>query len=112
MANTEMIRDYIRASGYKMQYVARALKISPNALNLKLQGRTQFKLSEAERLSAVLGLSMYERDLCFFEEQNRREVLARRADENSILYIVKSKIVRSTGLHFPKRTRKDILTAG
>ena len=70
MANTEMIRDYIRASGYKMQYVARALKISPNALNLKLQGRTQFKLSEAERLSAVLGLSMYERDLCFFEEQN------------------------------------------
>ena len=42
MANTEMIRDYIRASGYKMQYVARALKISPNALNLKLQGRTQF----------------------------------------------------------------------
>lgn len=81
MANTEMIRDYIRASGYKMQYVARALKISPNALNLKLQGRTQFKLSEAERLSAVLGLSMYERDLCFFEEQNRREVLARRADD-------------------------------
>ena len=77
----KMIRDYIRASGYKMQYVARALKISPNALNLKLQGRTQFKLSEAERLSAVLGLSMYERDLCFFEEQNRREVLARRADE-------------------------------
>ena len=83
MANTEMIRDYIRASGYKMQYVARALKISPNALNLKLQGRTQFKLSEAERLSAVLGLSMYERDLCFFEEQNRREVLARRAVERS-----------------------------
>lgn len=76
MANTEMIRDYIRASGYKMQYVARALKISPNALNLKLQGRTQFKLSEAERLSAVLGLSMYERDLCFFEEQRNQTRLA------------------------------------
>lgn len=69
MANTEMIRDYIRASGYKMQYVARALKISPNALNLKLQGRTQFKLSEAERLSAVLGLSMYERDLAFLKSR-------------------------------------------
>ena len=82
MANTEMIRDYIRASGYKMQYVARALKISPNALNLKLQGRTQFKLSEAERLSAVLGLSMYERDLCFFEEQNRREDEKRRAEHD------------------------------
>ena len=76
MANTEMIREYIRASGYKLQYVARAMQISPN-----VQGHTQFKLNEAERLSAVLGLSMYERDLCFFEEQNRREALARRADE-------------------------------
>ena len=81
MANTELIRDYIRASGYKLQFVARALQISPNALNQKLQGSTQFKLNEAERLSAVLGLSMYERDCCFFEKQNRREVLARRADE-------------------------------
>lgn len=79
MANTEMIREYIRASGYKLQYVARAMQISPNALGQKLQGHTQFKLNEAERLSAVLGLSMYERDLCFFEEQNRREALARRA---------------------------------
>ena len=81
MANTEMIREYIRASGYKLQYVARAMQISPNALGQKLQGHTQFKLNEAERLSVVLGLSMYERDLCFFEEQNRREALARRADE-------------------------------
>ena len=72
MANTEMIREYIRASGYKLQYVARAMQISPNALGQKLQGHTQFKLNEAERLSAVLGLSMYERDLCFFEEQNWR----------------------------------------
>lgn len=94
MANTEMIRDYIRASGYKMQYVARALKISPNALNLKLQGRTQFKLSEAERLSAVLGLSMYERDLCFFEEQNRREVLARRADEKRRALLITGRTTR------------------
>lgn len=54
---------------------------APTRWDKKLQGHTQFKLNEAERLSAVLGLSMYERDLCFFEEQNRREALARRADE-------------------------------
>ena len=42
MANTEMIREYIRASGYKLQYVARAMQISPNALGQKLQGHTQF----------------------------------------------------------------------
>ena len=69
MANTEMIREYIRASGYKLQYVARAMQISPNALGQKLQGHTQFKLNEAERLSAVLGLSMYERDLCFLKSR-------------------------------------------
>lgn len=69
MANTEMIREYIRASGYKLQYVARAMQISPNALGQKLQGHTQFKLNEAERLSAVLGLSMYERDLCFLKSK-------------------------------------------
>ena len=84
MANTEMIREYIRASGYKLQYVARAMQISPNALGQKLQGHTQFKLNEAERLSAVLGLSMYERDLCFFEEQNRREALARLRARNPV----------------------------
>ena len=72
MANTEMIREYIRASGYKLQYVARAMQISPNALGQKLQGHTQFKLNEAERLSAVLGLSMYERDLCFFEVRMKK----------------------------------------
>lgn len=29
MANTEMIREYIRASGYKLQYVARAMQTAP-----------------------------------------------------------------------------------
>ena len=38
MANTEMIRDYIRASGYKMQYVARALKISPQCTEPETAG--------------------------------------------------------------------------
>ena len=46
MANTEMIRAYIRDSGYKLQYIARAMQISTTALNQKLQGRTQFKLVE------------------------------------------------------------------
>ena len=71
MANTEMIRAYIRDSGYKLQYIARAMQISTTALNQKLQGRTQFKLDEAERLSTMLGLSMTERDACFFDQQNR-----------------------------------------
>ena len=73
MANTEMIRAYIQSSGYKMQHVARAMEISTNALNQKLQGKTQFKLNEAENLSAMLGMTMSERDACFFDTQNRYE---------------------------------------
>lgn len=82
MANTEMIRAYIRDSGYKLQFIARAMEISSNALNQKLQGKTQFKLSEAERLSTMLGLSMAERDACFFDQQNRTDRLMQRAQES------------------------------
>ena len=82
MANTEMIREYIHSNGYKMQHVARAMEISTNALNQKLQGKTQFKLNEAEQLSTMLGLTMAERDACFFDRQNRAERLLQLAQEN------------------------------
>lgn len=53
MANTNLIYTYIQDSGYK------------------LLGETQFKLDEAERLSTMLGLTMAERDACFFDAENR-----------------------------------------
>ena len=36
-----------------------------------VMGETQFKLDEAERLSTMLGLTMAERDACFFDAENR-----------------------------------------
>ena len=81
MANTDMIRAYIQDSGYKMQHIARAMEISTTSLNQKLQGKTQFKINEAERLSTMLGLSMAERDACFFDQQNRADRLMQRAQE-------------------------------
>lgn len=71
MANTTLIRDYIQASGYKLQYIAQGLDLSTNALHQKLLGSTQFKVDEAEKLSAILGLTMLERDACFFDSENR-----------------------------------------
>ena len=47
------------------------LHISSNTLRHKLLGETQFKLDEAERLSTMLGLTMAERDACFFDAENR-----------------------------------------
>ena len=58
MANTRLIEEYICDSGYKLRHVARALNISESALHSKLQGQTQFKLNEAENLSAMLGMTM------------------------------------------------------
>ena len=54
---------------YSEQYAS----ISESALHSKLQGQTQFKLNEAENLSAMLGMTMSERDACFFDTQNRYE---------------------------------------
>ncbi len=54
MANTNLIYTYIQDSGYKLQYVASVLHISSNTLRHKL-----------------LGLTMAERDACFFDAENR-----------------------------------------
>lgn len=89
MANTRLIEEYIRDSGYKLRHVARALNISESALHSKLQGQTQFKLNEAENLSAMLGMTMSERDACFFDTQNRYErslaAAERRKPNNSVM---------------------------
>lgn len=68
MANTKLIEDYIRSSGYKLQFVAQVMGISANALHQKLLGKSQFKLDEAEKLSVMLGMTMLERDACFFDQ--------------------------------------------
>lgn len=68
MANTELIGEYIRSRGYKLSFVAQMLDLSPSALHHKLVGDTQFKLDEAAKLSTMLGLTMVERDACFFDE--------------------------------------------
>ena len=41
MANTRLIEEYIRDSGYKLRHVARALRISESALRSTLQGQAQ-----------------------------------------------------------------------
>ena len=46
--------------------VARVLGISSSALHQKLNDESDFKVSEADRLSAMLGLTMEQRDACFF----------------------------------------------
>ena len=66
MTNTVQIRTYIQDRGLKMGHVARVLGISDNTLRQKLNNESEFKVSEADRLSAILGLTVEQRDACFF----------------------------------------------
>ena len=66
MTDTMMIRDCIRSSGMKLGHVAHVLGISNGTLRNKLENETEFKLSEAEKLSKMLGMTNEQRDRCFF----------------------------------------------
>lgn len=66
MTDTMMLRECIRSKGMKLGHVARVLGMTNNTLRNKLENESEFKLSEAERLSAMLGLTREQRDRCFF----------------------------------------------
>lgn len=66
MTDTTQIQLIIRQSGYKMQHVAMVLGLSPATLRSRLNGLSEFKLSEAEKLSALLSLSEEQREMYFF----------------------------------------------
>ena len=66
MTNTTEIKAYIDGRGLKLSHVARVLGISSGALRQKLNDESDFKVGEADRLSAMLGLTRDQRDACFF----------------------------------------------
>lgn len=57
------IRAMIRECGLKQENVARALQISTNTLNKKLNGETEFRICKAKTLAALLDTSV---DALFF----------------------------------------------
>ena len=57
------IRAMIRERGLKLEGVARALQITTNTLNKKLNGEVEFRLCEAKTLAALLDTSV---DALFF----------------------------------------------
>ena len=61
MTDTMMIRDCIRSQGMKLGHVAHVLGI-----RCKLEIESEFKVSEAEKLSKMLGMTVEQRDRCFF----------------------------------------------
>ena len=66
MTNTIQLRTYIDHQGIKVGHIASVLGMSSSTLRQKLNNEREFKVSEAERLAALLELTRDERDACFF----------------------------------------------
>lgn len=72
MTDSAQIEYFIWKNNMKTSHVAKVLGISTSTLKNKLAGKTDFKVSEADTLSSLLGLTPPQRDLCFFCAGSRR----------------------------------------
>ena len=66
MTNTELLKEKLRESGYKLLHVAAACGITYAGFLKKLNNETEFKASEIVALKKALRLTNAERDAIFF----------------------------------------------
>lgn len=66
MTDTARLRTLIEEKGLKLKYIAQALGISSYTLSMKIENDREFKVSEVDALSNLLGLSLIEKDEIFF----------------------------------------------
>lgn len=65
MVNEKLLKAKILEKGIEKKVIAENLGISPTSLNYKLNNKTEFKGSEIQLLSQILGISK-EKDKYFF----------------------------------------------
>lgn len=66
MTDTKSLREQIKKAGLKYKAIAEKIGISPYSLQLKIDNASEFKVSEVDALSELLGLSLREKDEIFF----------------------------------------------
>lgn len=66
MTNTELLREVIQRSGYKLQYIAKQAGLTHQGLLNKINGKSEFRASEIQTLHRLLGLTEAEREAIFF----------------------------------------------
>lgn len=65
--NYPELRAAIARNGVSNRSIASQLSITEQALNNKMNGKTEFKNSEIKKLSQLLGLSLGEVNYIFFD---------------------------------------------
>ena len=66
MTNTQMLRQIVRDSGLKYQYIAEKMGLSRFGLMKKIDGENEFKASEIENLCEILKIDSLEQRMQIF----------------------------------------------
>lgn len=66
MTDTELLREKIENSGYKLQFIAKSLGLTYQGLLNKINNWSEFRASEIQALYDLLGLTEKERVAIFF----------------------------------------------
>ena len=66
MTDTELLREKIKQSGYKIQFIAKTLGISYQGLLNKINNKSEFRAKEIQVLHDLLNLTEDERVAIFF----------------------------------------------
>lgn len=66
MTNTKDLRGRIKAKGLKYKAISEILGITPYCLQRKIENENEFKVSEVDKLSSMLGLTLQETQDIFF----------------------------------------------
>lgn len=77
MIDVKYLQHLIIRSGYKYKHLDRFMRMSNNTFTNKLHGKTDFRLSEAQRLSRLLNMTPDETARCFWpaeEKEQRNDV--------------------------------------
>ena len=66
MIDSELLKEKIKDSGYRFSWLAKQLNLSPFGMRKKVNGDTEFKVSEVKNLAKLLKLNEKEREKIFF----------------------------------------------
>lgn len=69
MTNTDLLKEILSDSGYKLTYVANELGITYQGFLNKINNESEFKASEIQTLKELLNLTNKERDKIFFTKK-------------------------------------------
>lgn len=67
MTNTELLREKVKKSGLKLEFIAEQLGITRFSLAKKIENVTEFKTAEVQKLCSILRINdLQEKENIFF----------------------------------------------